>query len=108
RGPRSRLRSHRRRRRRARPLRATRLRAGGGPALAPQRHAVSDLARRAIAWRHGYHAAVGNLIEPWAHGTVVRADDMPSYYEYNLARAEGPDPGLGAEALAAAAEPALA
>ena len=47
-------------------------------------------------------------VEPWAHGTVVRADDVPSYYEYNLARVEGGDPGLDAEALAAAAEPALA
>ena len=39
---------------------------------------------------------------------MVRADDVPTYYEYNLARVEGPDPGIGAEALAAAAEPALA
>ena len=38
----------------------------------------------------------------------MRADDVPSYYEYNLARIEGGDPGLDAEALAAAAEPALA
>jgi GNAT superfamily N-acetyltransferase len=65
-------------------------------------------AERAIAWRHGYHAAVCGRVEPWAHGTVVRADDVPSYYEYNLARVEGPDPGLDAEALAAVAEPALA
>lgn len=61
----------------------------------------------AIAWRHGYHAAVCNRIGPWAHGTFVRADDVPEYYEYNLARIEGPDPGLGAEALAAAAETVL-
>ena len=65
-------------------------------------------AQRAIAWRHGYHAAVCNRVEPWAHGTVVRADDVPTYYEYNLARVEGRDPGLEAAALAAAAEPALA
>ena len=69
---------------------------------------MSDPASRALAWRHGYHAAVCERIEPWAHGTVVRADDVPTYYEYNLARVEGPDPGLDAEALAAAAEPALA
>jgi GNAT superfamily N-acetyltransferase len=63
--------------------------------------------RRAVAWRHGFHAAVCDRIEPWAHGTVVRAADVPSYFEYNLARVEGPDPGLSAEALAAAAEPHL-
>jgi hypothetical protein len=57
---------------------------------------VSEHARRAIAWRHGYHAAVCNRVEPWAHGTVVRADDVPSYYEYNLARVEGADPLLEA------------
>ena len=65
-------------------------------------------AERAIGWRHGYHAAVCNRVEPWAHGTVVRADDVPTYYEYNLARVEGADSGLDAEALAAAAEPFLA
>jgi GNAT superfamily N-acetyltransferase len=68
-------------------------------------------AGRAVAWRHGYHAAVCGRVEPWAHGTVVRADDVPTYYEYNLARVEGGRDlisGLDAEALAAAAEPALA
>ena len=66
---------------------------------------------RAIAWRHGYHAAVCSRIEPWALGTIARAPDVPSFYEYNLARVEAPhptDPKLTAEALAAAAEPALA
>ena len=76
------------------------------PALA--RKGGHERARSAIAWRHGYHAAVCNRVEPWAHGTVARADDVPTYYEYNLARVEGRDPGLEAEALAAAAEPALA
>ncbi len=69
---------------------------------------MSAGAERAIAWRHGYHAAVCSRIEPWAHGTIARAPDVPSYYDYNLARAEGGDPGLDAEALAAGAEPALA
>ena len=65
-------------------------------------------AERAIAWRQGYHAVVCDRVEPWAHGTVVLASDVPTYYDYNLARVEGADPGLDAEALAAAAEPALA
>jgi GNAT superfamily N-acetyltransferase len=69
---------------------------------------VSDPTGRAIAWRHGYHAAVCDRVEPWAHGTVVRAGDVPSYYEYNLARVENGDPRLDAAALAAIAEPALA
>ncbi len=67
-----------------------------------------SLAGRAIAWRHGYHAAVASRLLPWAHGTVVRADDVPSYYDYNLVRVEDGAPGLDAAALAAAAEPALA
>ena len=69
---------------------------------------MSEPARRAIAWRHGYHAAVCDRVVPWAHGTVVRADDVSTYYEYNLARIEGGDPGSDAESLAAAAEPSLA
>ena len=69
---------------------------------------MSAAAERAIAWRHGYHAAVCSRIEPWAHGTIARAPDVPSYYDYNLARAEHGDPGSDAEALAAAAEPWLA
>jgi GNAT superfamily N-acetyltransferase len=68
---------------------------------------MSDARERAIAWRHGQHALVCDRIEPWAHGTLVRAFDIPTFYDYNLVRLEGPDPGLDAEALAAAAEPPL-
>ena len=72
---------------------------------------MTAAAERAIAWRHGYHAAVCSRIEPWAYGTIARAPDVPNFYDYNLARVEAPhpsDPELTAEALAAAAEPALA
>ena len=62
----------------------------------------------AIAWRRAYQARVCDRVEPWAHGTVVRITELPSFYDYNLARVEGPDPGVSAEELAAAAEPALA
>jgi GNAT superfamily N-acetyltransferase len=62
----------------------------------------------AIAWRRAYQARVCDRVEPWAHGTVVRITELPSFYDYNLARVEGPDPGVTAEELAAAAEPALA
>jgi GNAT superfamily N-acetyltransferase len=62
----------------------------------------------AIAWRRAYQARVCDRVERWAHGTVVRITELPSFYDYNLARVEGPDPGVSAEELAAAAEPALA
>ncbi len=62
----------------------------------------------AIAWRRAYQARVCDRVEPWAHGTVVRISELPSFYDYNLARVEGPDPGLSGAELAAAAEPALA
>jgi len=68
-------------------------------------------AQRAIAWRHGYHAVVASRLLPWTHGTVVRADDVPSYYDYTLARVEhdiSTPPAPDAAELAAAAEPALA
>ena len=68
---------------------------------------MSSARERAVAWRHAYHAVVCGVVEPWVHGTVVGAPDLPTYYDYDLVRIEGGDPGLGAEALAAAAEPAL-
>ena len=68
---------------------------------------ANDPAARAAAWRHRTHELVCDRVEPWAHGTLVRASDLPTFYDYNLVRVEGPDPGLGAEDLAAAAEPVL-
>ena len=67
----------------------------------------SDVEARARAWRHGAHTAVCDVIEPWAHGTVVRATRYPSYYDYNLVRVEE-DPGMTLEALVAFADRALA
>ena len=66
-----------------------------------------DVAARARAWRDGAHAAVCDVIEPWAHGTVVRATRYPSYFDFNLVRVED-DPALSVEALAAFADDALA
>ena len=48
-----------------------------------------------------------DLIEPWAHGTVVRATRYPNYWDFNVVRVEE-DPMLGVEALAAFADQALA
>jgi GNAT superfamily N-acetyltransferase len=47
------------------------------------------------------------VIEPWEHGTVVRATRYPSYYDFNLVRLER-DPGLSAGELVAFADEALA
>ncbi|HEX4186726.1 MAG TPA: GNAT family N-acetyltransferase [Solirubrobacteraceae bacterium] len=66
-----------------------------------------DAAGRARAWHHATQAAVCDVIEPWAHGTVVRATRFPNYYDYNLVRVEE-DAGLGVEELAALADRALA
>jgi GNAT superfamily N-acetyltransferase len=49
---------------------------------------------------------VCDVIEPWAHGTVVRATRYPSYWEFNVVRVEE-DPRLSVEALAAFADEAL-
>lgn len=61
-------------------------------------------ARRAIEWRRAVTARVADEIRPWEHGTVVRASDFPTYYQYNLVRVEGPDAGLGAAELADVAD----
>ena len=66
-----------------------------------------DVAARARAWRDAAHAAVCDVIEPWAHGTVVRATDRPSYWDFNVVRVEE-DPAMSMEALAAIADEALA
>jgi GNAT superfamily N-acetyltransferase len=66
-----------------------------------------DVAARARAWRDGAHAAVCDVIEPWAHGTVVRATRYPSYYDFNSVRVEE-DPAMDVDALIAVADEALA
>jgi ribosomal protein S18 acetylase RimI-like enzyme len=66
-----------------------------------------DVAARARAWRDAGHAAVCDVIEPWAHGTIVRATRYPSYFAYNLVRVEE-DPGMSVDALVAFADEALA
>ena len=61
---------------------------------------------RVRAWYHGAQAAVCDVLEPWAHGTVVRATRFPDYYDFNLVRVEG-DPAMSVEALVAFADEAL-
>ena len=66
-----------------------------------------DVAGRALAWQHSFHAAVCDVLEPWAHGTVARATRYPSYWDYNVVRVEE-DPVMSVEKLAAFADSALA
>src|SRR3954447_23533580 len=61
---------------------------------------------RARRWRRSALEAVCDVIERWAHGTVLRASRYPSYYDYNVVRVED-DRGLGADELHAGAEPRL-
>jgi ribosomal protein S18 acetylase RimI-like enzyme len=55
---------------------------------------------------HATQAAVCDVLEPWAHGTIVRATRFPTYFDFNVVRVED-DPGMNAEALAAFADEAL-
>jgi len=66
-----------------------------------------DLATRALGWRRACRAAVCDVVEPWAHGTVLRATDYPDYYEYNVVRVED-DPQMSVAELVVFADEALA
>ena len=61
----------------------------------------------ARSWRHSGQAAVCDLIEPWACGTVLRASRYPNYWDFNVVRVER-DVDLSVEGLAAFADQALA
>src|ERR687897_2082151 len=66
-----------------------------------------DAAARARAWVHGAQAAVCDVVQPWEHGTVVRATRHPTYWDYNLVRVED-DADIDADELVAFADEALA
>jgi GNAT superfamily N-acetyltransferase len=69
--------------------------------------ASDSTAARARDWLRATQQAVCDSIEPWEHGTVLRASRYPTYYSYNLVRVEGSS-DLGAEALTDFADRALA
>ena len=56
---------------------------------------------------HAAHDAVCDTVEPWEHGTVVRASRYPTYFDYNLVRVED-RAELSVDALVAFADEALA
>jgi ribosomal protein S18 acetylase RimI-like enzyme len=74
------------------------------PAGATTTTTSTEAAARAIAWRRRSHALVCDVVEPWEHGTAVRCTAHPGFWDYNVLRIEGPDPGLGADELAAVAD----
>jgi ribosomal protein S18 acetylase RimI-like enzyme len=71
------------------------------------RSAESGDAARARAWRRAAQSAVCDVIEPWEHGTVVRATRHPRYFDFNAVRVED-DPGTSVDALVSFADEALA
>lgn len=66
-----------------------------------------SMTERARDWHHDFQAAACDTIEPWEHGTVVRARRYPTYYNLNVVRVEE-EPELSAAELAAFADRALA
>jgi ribosomal protein S18 acetylase RimI-like enzyme len=61
---------------------------------------------RARAWRDARNARVCDVIEPWAHGTVVKATERRDYYDLNVVRVEEP-PAMSTEELIDVADAAL-
>jgi GNAT superfamily N-acetyltransferase len=64
----------------------------------------ADARRRAIAWRHAEHARICDVIDATEHGTMVRCTRLPTFWNYNSLRVEGPDTGVSADALVHAAD----
>jgi GNAT superfamily N-acetyltransferase len=64
------------------------------------------IARTRDFWR-AHQAAICDVREPWAHGTVLRANRYPTYYSFNMVRVEE-EPAMDAAELAAFADDALA
>ena len=56
---------------------------------------MSDLRAQAVACRHEQHELICDRIEPWKHGTAVRATRYPTYYDFNCLRLEHGEPGVG-------------
>jgi GNAT superfamily N-acetyltransferase len=68
--------------------------------------AESDLTERTRDFWRAHQAAICDVREPWAHGTILRAARYPTYYSFNMVRVEE-DPDLDAAELAAFTDRAL-
>ena len=66
-----------------------------------------ELSERARGWWRAHQAAICDVREPWAHGTVLRASRYPTYYSFNMVRVED-EPAMDAVELSAFADRALA
>jgi len=66
-----------------------------------------SVAERARHWHHQRQARFCDVVEPWAHGSLLRATRLPDYWDFNLVRVED-EPGLAAAELVAVADEALA
>ncbi|HWH11717.1 MAG TPA: GNAT family N-acetyltransferase [Solirubrobacteraceae bacterium] len=58
--------------------------------------------RRARAWRYAGLAAACDVVEPWPHGTVLRATGYPDYYEHNVLLVDDDEALTVAELIAVA------
>jgi ribosomal protein S18 acetylase RimI-like enzyme len=67
----------------------------------------TDAEARAKAWCRNHQEAVCDVVEPWAHGTVLRATHLPDYWDFNVVRVED-EPGIEVDELIAVADEALA
>jgi GNAT superfamily N-acetyltransferase len=66
-----------------------------------------EVANNVRAWHHAEQQAVCDVLEPWAHGTILRATRYPNYFAYNLVRVER-DPRMSVDELASFADHVLA
>jgi GNAT superfamily N-acetyltransferase len=67
---------------------------------------ADDAPGRGRAWRHAAHAAICDVIQAWAHGTVVRATRYPDLHSFNVVRVEN-HPRIGVGELVSFSEEAL-
>ncbi|MEA2302580.1 MAG: Acetyltransferase domain, partial [Solirubrobacteraceae bacterium] len=67
---------------------------------------ADDAPGRGRAWRHAAHAAICDVIQTWAHGTVVRATRYPDLHSFNVVRVEN-HPRIGVGELVSFSEEAL-
>lgn len=67
----------------------------------------SDRAVRALAWTRASRESVCDVIEPWEHGTVLRASRYSTWYNLNLVRVED-EPGMSVSELISFSDRALA
>jgi len=68
------------------------------------RTTTNSARERAIAWRRAEHARICDVLEATEHGTMVRCTALPTFWNYNSLRVEGPDRGVSAHALVHAAD----